>query len=142
MIAAAFAFAAALFQGGIADLGWMSGHWQAGSDGRWTEEAWSAPRGGVLLGYSRSGRDEALGEWEFIRIAPGADGALAYHAQPSGRPAIAFRLVAQDGTSATFENPAHDFPQRIHYSRSGDSMTATISAIDGSNARSWTFRRQ
>ena len=57
-------------------------------------------------------------------------------------PPVGFRLVASDGTSATFENPAHDFPQRIQYRRDGDRLVATISARDGSNAMSWTYRRR
>ncbi len=126
----------------LTDLGWMAGQWQTRSGARWTEETWSAPRGGIMLGFSRTGDGTALREWEFIMIAPGADGALAYHAQPGGRPPIAFRLVAHDGMSATFENSAHDFPQRIRYVRERDRMTATISAIDGTNAMSWTYRRQ
>lgn len=124
------------------DLGWLAGHWLSEANGRWTEESWTMPRGGAMLGTSRSGRGETMREFEFLRIGPGADGAIAYHAQPGGRPAVAFRLVARDATSATFENPAHDFPQRIRYVRDGDSLTATISAIDGSNAMSWSFRRQ
>ena len=44
----------------VGDLAWMSGRWQtaAAADGSWTEEVWSSPRGGVMLGYSRSGRGE------------------------------------------------------------------------------------
>lgn len=126
----------------VADLGWMSGRWEAVSGERWTEESWSAPRGGALMGYSRSGRGEALREFEFLRIQAGADGALAYWASPGGRPPVAFRLVSLTGTEAVFENPQHDFPQRIRYVRQGETLTATISAIDGSNAMSWSFARQ
>jgi len=126
----------------VDDLSWMSGRWLSEGDGRWTEEAWSAPRGEVMLGFSRSGRNETLREWEFIRIAPDAEGTPAYHAQPSGRPAVVFRLVDRGETSATFENPLHDFPQRIRYVREGDALIATISRIDGSNAISWSYRRQ
>ena len=126
----------------VADLGWMSGRWEAVSGARWTEESWSAPRGGVLMGYSRSGRGEDLREFEFLRIQAGADGALAYWASPGGRSPVAFRLVSRSGTEAVFENPQHDFPQRIRYVRQGDTLTATISAIDGSNAMSWSFARQ
>jgi hypothetical protein len=126
----------------VSDLGWMAGHWTSEADGRWTEESWTAPRGGLMLGHSRSGRGDAAREFEFLRIQAGEDGAPAYFAQPGGRAPVAFRLVAHDGTSATFENPAHDFPQRIHYVREGDAMTATISALDGSNAMSWRFRRR
>jgi hypothetical protein len=126
----------------VGDLGWMAGRWEAADGERWTEESWTAPRGGTMFGISRSGRGETLREFEFLRLQAGADGSVAYNASPGGRPAVAFRLVARDGTSATFENPQHDYPQRIVYRRDGDVMVATISAIDGSNAMSWTFRRQ
>lgn len=126
----------------VADLGWMSGQWEtASANGGWTEESWAPPRGGVMLGYSRSGAGERLREFEFLRIQAGADGVPAYLAQPGGQPAVAFRLTAHDATGATFDNPAHDFPQRIRYVRTGDTMVATISALDGSNAMSWTYRR-
>jgi hypothetical protein len=126
----------------VGDLGWMSGQWRTEEGGRWTEESWSAPRGGVMLGYSRSGSGDRLREFEFLRIQAGADGVPAYVAQPGGRPPVAFRLTAHEGSSATFENPAHDFPQRIVYRRSGDSMVATISKLDGSNAMRWIYRRR
>ena len=68
--------------------------------------------------------------------------ALAYLAQPQGRAPVAFPLAKRDAMSVTFENAAHDYPQRIAYARSGDTLTATISKIDGSKARSWTYRRR
>ena len=127
----------------LSDLAWMSGRWESVSaNGRWTEESWSAPRGGVMLGHSRSGAGETLREFEFLRLQAGADGVPAYLAQPGGSPATAFRLTAREGTSATFDNPQHDFPQRIRYVRTGNRMVATISRLDGSGAMSWTFRRR
>ena len=126
----------------IGELAWMSGRWEAGDGDSWTEESWTAPRAGTMFGISRSGRGDRLRDYEFLRLQAGADGILAYNAAPGGRPAIAFRLTARDGTSATFENPRHDYPQRITYRRTGDTMVATISALDGSNPMSWTFRRQ
>lgn len=126
----------------IDDLAWMAGQWATEKDGRWTEESWTAPRGGVMLGLSRSGRGDALREFEFLRLQVGADGTVAYIAQPGGQPPVAFRLVAHDRASATFENGAHDYPQRIRYARTGETMTATISRIDGSKAMSWAYRRR
>ena len=126
----------------VDDLAWFAGDWVSEADGRWTEESWASPRGGVMLGYSRSGRGEELREYEFIRIARGDDGAIAYIAMPQGGAPVAFRLVRQERTRATFENPAHDFPQRIDYVRDGDTLTATISAIDGAKPRRWTYRRR
>lgn len=123
------------------DLGWLAGRWETASEGRWTEESWSAPRGGLLLGYSRSGQGEAVREFEHLRIQAGVDGVPVYWATPGGRTAVGFRLVSANGTEAVFENPQHDFPQRIRYRRDGDALVATISAIDGSNAMRWTYRR-
>ena len=39
---------------------------------------------------------------------------------------VAFRLVRHDAASAIFENPAHDYPQRIVYTREGDTLTAEV----------------
>lgn len=126
----------------VEDLAWMSGRWEAVSaNGPWTEENWSEPRGGLLLGHSRSGAGGQTREFEFLRIQADTDGTLTYFAQPGGGTAVAFRLTDFDAAAATFDNPDHDFPQRIRYARTGDTMVATISRLDGSNAMSWTFRR-
>ena len=126
----------------VADLAWLSGSWETAAGERWTEEVWVAPRGGVMMGLSRSGQGETVREFEYIRLQAGADGVPVYWASPGGGPAVGFRLVESEATSATFENPAHDFPQRIHYRRDGDRLFATISARDGSNAMSWTYQRR
>ena len=125
----------------VVDLGWMSGHWATTVNNITTEEAWSAPRGGVMLGYSRATSGELTREFEFLRIIADEDGVLSYIAQPGGGAPVGFRMTAHGATSVTFDNPQHDFPQRIVYRRSGDTMVATISALDGSHAMSWTYRR-
>lgn len=126
----------------VDDLAWLAGQWTSETGDRWTEESWTPPRGGVMLGHSRAGLGDVMREFEFLRIAAGADGTLAYIAQPHGGASVAFRLVRHDTTSATFDNAAHDYPQRIHYVRDGDTLTATISRIDGSKPMRWTFRRR
>lgn len=123
-------------------LGWMAGSWESDEGGTWTEEVWSAPRGGAMLGYSRTGQGGHVGEFEYMRIEADADGVPVYLAQPGGAPAVPFRLTARDVASATFDNPGHDFPQRIVYRRTGDVMVATISALDGSHAMSWSYGRR
>ena len=144
MIAAALAavLVAASPAARIDDLGWLAGAWVGEAGGRWTEESWTPPRGGVMLGVSRSGRGAELREYEFIRIARGGDGAISYIAMPQGGAPVAFALVRRERTRAIFENVAHDYPQRIEYVRDGDVLTATISAIDGTKARRWTYRRR
>jgi hypothetical protein len=124
------------------DLGWLAGDWTQESDGRWTEESWTAPRGGVMLGHSRSGRGEAVREWEFLRLQADSAGRLAYIAQPGGKAPVRFALVDHGPARAIFENADHDYPQRIAYVRDGDRLTATISLIDGTRAISWTYKRR
>ena len=126
----------------VDDLAWLAGQWSREESERWTEESWTAPRGGVMLGHSRSGRGDSLRDFEFLRVQAGADGIPAYIAQPGGGAPVAFRLVGRDGRSATFENASHDYPQRIQYARDGETLTATISLIDGSKPIRWVYRRR
>ena len=140
-------FAAALFAEGpapdeAADLAWLAGAWVSESGDRWTEERWSPPRGGTMLGMSLVGRGGKAGGFEFMRIAPDKDGRLAFWAMPDGAPASAFPLVAGGKGEAVFENPAHDYPTRITYARKGRVLTATIEGPGGANRKSWSFRRR
>lgn len=124
-----------------ADLGWMAGSWvESRADGRVTEEIWMQPRGGMMLGMSRSGKGEKVGLYEFARIAPGPDGRLSFYAQPGGQPAATFPLVSQEGQSVTFENPAHDYPTRIRYWREGEKLLAEIEGKDGAGRSRWSYR--
>lgn len=126
----------------VTDLAWMSGRWVAEQEGRWTEEHWSAPRAGTMMGYSWTGEGTNISAYEYLRIQSGEDDEIVYLALPNGGTGAGFYVSQMAGTSATFENPTHDFPQRIRYVRNGDVMVATISKMDGSNAMSWTYRRQ
>jgi hypothetical protein len=126
----------------VDDLAWLAGQWSREADGRWTEESWTSPRGGVMLGHSRSGQGDTLREFEFLRVQAGEDGVPVYLAQPGGAAPVAFRLARHGATSARFENAAHDYPQRIEYARKGSTLTATISLIDGSKAMRWVYRRR
>jgi len=122
-------------------LGWMSGEWQESKGDRWTEEDWSSARGGVLLGTGRSGAGETVKSFEFMRIAPGEGGVLHFFGSPGGSPAVAFRLVRSGPTEAVFENPAHDYPQRVRYWREGAVLRAETSDITGAKAMRWNYKR-
>ncbi len=55
--------------------------------------------------------------------------------------AIVFTQTSLTDSTVIFENPAHDFPQKISYSSiSKDSMSAEISAIIDGKLKSQTFR--
>lgn len=125
----------------IDKLGFIAGCWTLSRpSGAVTEEQWLAPSGGAMIGMSRTVRDGKLREYEFMRILPGADGKLQYVANPSGQAESAFPLKDIAENAATFENPRHDFPQRILYRRvDKDTLVARIEgSIDG-KARSADF---
>lgn len=119
--AAAFAQAA-----DVQRLAWLQGCWRIDTGNRIIEEQWSAPRGGTLLGSSRTVRDGKTVEHEFVIVRDAVDGRLAYEVSPSGRPATVFTSVSLDDAAVVFENLQHDFPQRVAYQRKGDDLLAWI----------------
>ena len=50
----------------IQRLGWFQGCWRMSAPGRVIEENWTAPRGGSMLGVSRTVRGDSLVEYEFV----------------------------------------------------------------------------
>lgn len=116
------------------DLGFMAGHWCGMDEGARVEEFWLPPQGGELHGLSRTVRDGRAVGFEFLRIAL-RDGVPMYLAQPQGRPPTAFKRTASGANWVRFENPAHDFPQRIEYRRDGAVLQAVVSGPgDGGEA--------
>lgn len=125
----------------VDDLQWLSGSWVSREGAKWTEEWWTPPRGGIMIGAGVSGRGEKATSFEHMRIMAGEDGAVAFYGMPSGAPAVRFPLVKAGKGEAVFENPAHDYPQRIRYRLEGEVLVATTSLSDGSREQSWTYRR-
>jgi hypothetical protein len=113
-------------QKNLSDLDWLTGCWRNESNGIVSEEQWTRPAGGTMLGVSRTVRGERTLWFEFLQIRQEGDSIL-YVARPSGQEGAAFPLVAHDPASLTFENPSHDFPRRIVYTRvREDSISARI----------------
>ena len=118
---------------------WMAGAWSNADGEHWTEEFWTHPRGGIMIGASREGEGDTLRSWESIAIRRTADGSLAYVPIPNGGEPVVFALSGQSAQSIEFANPEHDFPQRIRYWREGGTLHAEIALIDGSRAVEWTY---
>jgi hypothetical protein len=128
----------------IASLAWLAGSWE-GKDaaGLEMEEVWTAPKGGTMLGLHRDVKDGKLVSFEFLRIESGAEG-LVYQAQPRGRPATPFPLKEAAAKKVVFENPRHDFPQRILYWVTDDgALHARVEGMQGGKlvAEEWSWRR-
>ena len=120
-------------------LSWLSGCWTQPRGNGLVEEQWMAPRGGSMLGMSRTVIGGKTVEYEFLRIAV-VDGVLSYVAKPSGQAESAFSMQSIGNGVVVFENLAHDFPQRIIYRRNTDgSVTARIEGTVKGESRGRDF---
>jgi hypothetical protein len=127
----------------IGQVAWIGGTWTGALGSSSIEERWTPPAGGSMLATSRTLRDGVMSAFEFLCIVE-RDGGLVYTAMPNGRtPPTDFTLTKIDDSSATFENPAHDFPKMIRYTRNADgSLEAVVSGAGGDKAQTFVFRRQ
>ena len=66
-------------------------------------------------------------------------GRIHYVAKTSGQEGASFKLVSLEGTKAIFENSKHDFPQRIIYRLSGDSLIARVEGTMNGKQRGSDF---
>ena len=92
-------------------------------------ETWLA-EGDHLVGAGLSLNGEGSLSWEHLRIAP-IDGKLTYVASPSGQERTLFPMTSASDTEVVFENPGHDFPQRIRYTRAAPGLAVRVESRDG-----------
>ena len=122
---------AAAQEDALAPLRWMSGCWlDQGPDGR-SEEVWTTPGGGLLLGLSRSFSEPGRTAFEYMRVEARPEGVTLY-ASPGGAPPTAFTAVMVSEVGLRVERPDHDFPRAIEYRPVGrDSLVAHVfGAVD------------
>ena len=132
--------------GTIADVAWVAGTWlsePATPTGSATEERWTPPAGGSMIGVGRTLTKTSMPAFEFLCMVE-RDGSLVYTAMPNGRsPATDFVLTQMTPDSATFENPANQFPKVIKYSKKADgSLETAISGAPGSRVITVTLKKQ
>ena len=132
----------ALFQQGPANIervSWIAGCWEGRAANRVYTEQWMKPLGGLMLGISRTVAGERAVAYEFLQIkVDGAD--LFYVAKPSGQAEASFKLTRQSEREAIFENPQHDFPQRIIYRlQTDDSLIARTEGKSNGTDRAIDF---
>ncbi len=122
--------------GSLSHLGWLCGSW---GEEDTVVESWMAPSGGLMLGLNRA--PAAPGErpfFEYLRIEQ-RDDAVVYVASPLGKGTTEFTQVEAGDGFVAFENPEHDFPQRISYRLEGDTLTSEISGGEGASRQSRSF---
>lgn len=115
-------------QNSVDSLTWMTGCWELNVPQRQMTiaEHWMKPSGGTLIGMSRTVRGGKTTGFEYLRIVT-TDSGIDYVARPSSsKEETRFKLVKSSASEAVFENPAHDFPQRIIYRSQPDGLFARI----------------
>ena len=125
----------------IADMAWLADAWTGTNRSSSIEERWSPPKGGAMLGVSRTVKGDKMVGFEYLRIVEREDG-LVYVAQPGGSSPTEFVLTELDSQRAVFVNPRHDYPQRIVYELSEEgALTASIGFAKG-RLQSYEFKRE
>lgn len=127
----------------IADSAWLAGSWVERKDGTVTEEIWLPPGGGMMVAINRTVEPGKRTTFELLRIEL-RDGRPVYFASPGGQSPTEFKSTEATAARVVFENPAHDFPQRVLYWHGGkDILFARIEGkIQGKDrSRQWRFER-
>ena len=114
----------------IEKLAWMTGTWTQNKNGEIVQESWLGPKGKMMAAVNLTSSAKRT-SFEFLRIVETPAG-LAYLASPGGKTPVEFKLKEITDKRVVFENPAHDFPQRVMYWIEPDG--AMIARIEGTVA--------
>ena len=108
---------------------WLEGRWEKESEGLKTVEIWERQKNKTyqVKGFMLEGQDTIFSE--AISVKPGKTGieyVVVIADQNNGQP-VPFKLTANTDSKAVFENPEHDFPKIISYTKtSPDSVKVEI----------------
>jgi hypothetical protein len=114
----------------IEKANWLIGTWQNNSQTEKTIEIWKKENDSTYLGKSYSLHNADTISSERIRLEEHGDKCFyipVVKNQNKGE-VVKFTLTSMDANQLVFENPEHDFPQKISYTlMTNDSLFAEIS---------------
>jgi Domain of unknown function (DUF6265) len=130
-------FAAGVFGQNVAEskvsaidgFAFMKGCWEIARPERKIQivEQWMAPSGNTMIGMSRTVRGGKTTGWEYMRIEVSDTGVFFVSKPKENKEETLFRFEPSTTNEAAFENPDHDFPQRVIYRANGsDTLNARI----------------
>jgi uncharacterized protein DUF6265 len=94
-------------------LSFLAGCWA----GPGTFEIWMKPEGGILMGAGRTVRDGKAVSSEYFHVSETTEGVVLNVQLRLASKSTPFRATEITAKSVVFENPEHDYPQRIIYRR-------------------------
>jgi hypothetical protein len=130
--------------GKIAALAWMAGSWSGAQEGVASEEHWTSPAGGALIGLHKDVKEGRMTTFEFLRIEVDPVGRVCYLASPRGVAPASFCAIELGERRVVFENRTHDFPQRILYWLDAEARlhARVVGPMDGREvAEEWIWSR-
>jgi len=111
---------------------WIIGSWEQKTDKGILTESWQRQNDSVFVGSCYFINESDTLHSETILLEQRAD-SITYSANVKGQnndKAVPFRLTTANTNSLVFENPAHDYPQKIVYQKSkSNGLLVTISGI-------------
>lgn len=116
----------------IEKASWLLGGWQGQTPEGIAGERWEKKNDSTYSGkgYFMVGKDTVSSET--MSLEQNSDGVFyipTVKEQNNGQP-VTFKMTKSTETEMVFENPQHDFPQKITYTRFGaDSVVAEISGM-------------
>jgi uncharacterized protein DUF6265 len=128
----------------LSAISFMSGCWTGpSSNGAVIEEHYTEASENLLIGMTRYVRNGRVVDFEFTTVER-TDTSFVMTPRPKGVKSDAFPLKEIADGRATWENPQHDFPQRIIYRQGADGTL--VARIEGMTPRGerhleWTMRR-
>jgi hypothetical protein len=129
-------------KGGLKKLDWFIGSWTGEIKESIFSETWEKVNDSLFSGqsYFIRGSDTLSRESISLQLQ---DTSVLYiplvEGQNDNKP-VYFKMVFWDSTNVVFENPGHDFPQKIRYQlTNGDSLIATISGLQEGKLRIISF---
>jgi len=136
------ALACAADSASVDRMAWLAGCWERRAGEEYIQEQWMTPEGGTMLGMGRTVVAGATREFEYMRIEEN-DGRLVFTALPSGQKVTSFTAIIITPSRIVFENPTHDFPQRVIYAHGDDgSLQARIEGEMDGKAQGVDFTMQ
>lgn len=80
--------------------------------------------------------------FEFLQIKEYQTGEMYFIARPSKQKLTKFKMVRIGKNEVVFENPRHDFPQRIIYKKQDDgSLFARVESLIGKKGFNYIFKK-
>ena len=126
----------------LAQLQWANATWGSADSSSASTEMWHKKTDSTFTGHSFviAGTDTVFEEFISLEERNGKVNYIVSVKNQNGEAPVSFTLTKADKNTFVFENPEHDFPQRISYTLvNPDSLYAEISGTEKGKTKTIPF---